>query len=86
MWFFSLYADTADFDATIFNITFPADENEVAILSVPASIPVVDDDVNEAVQFFIAFLELLDAPNAEQIVGDQQDFSTCSIIDNDGMC
>lgn len=50
----------------------------------PASIPVVDDDINEATeQFFVVHMEVLEAPNPEQITGDQQDVSICTILDND---
>ena len=77
--------DTDDFNNTIFNITFAADENAaVAISDISALIPIVDDDKDEAdIQFFIAFLEVVDAVNMDLIdIG--RTFSRGIIVDNDG--
>ena len=77
--------DTDDFNTTIFNITFGADENApVSISDISALIPIVDDDKDEAdIQFFIAFLEVADAVNMDLIdIG--RTFSRGIIVDNDG--
>ena len=82
---FPFSADTNDFNNTIFNITFDADENApVAISGISALIPIVDDDKDEAdIQFFIAFLEVVDAVNMDLIdIG--RTFSRGIIVDNDG--
>ena len=77
--------DTDDFNNTIFNVTFAADENApVAISDISALIPIVDDDKDEGdIQFFIAFLEAVDAVNMDMIdIG--RNFSRGIIVDNDG--
>ena len=77
--------DTDDFNNTIFNITFAVDENAaVAISDISALIPIVDDDKDEAdIQFFIAFLEVVDAVNMDMIdIG--RNFSRGIIVDSDG--
>ena len=77
--------DTDDFNTTILNITFGADENApVSISDISVLIPIVDDDKDEAdIQFFIAFLEVVDAVNMDLIdIG--RTFSRGIIVDNDG--
>jgi hypothetical protein len=70
-----------DFNATAFNVTYPADEG---VNVVPAFIDVTDDDVNEAhVQTFIVFLEIVDAVSLDLITITRSN-SICVIIDNDG--
>ena len=80
-----IYTDTDDFDSTIFNITFGADENApVSTSDISALIPIVDDDKNEAdIQFFIVFLEVTDAVNMD-IIDIGRTSSRCKIVDNDG--
>ena len=53
-------------------------------MAISALIPIVDDDKDEAdIQFFIAFLEVVDAVNMDQInIG--RAFSRGIIVDNDG--
>jgi hypothetical protein len=73
-----------DFNATAFNVTYPADEGGNVVPRIPASIGVTDDDVNEArEQIFIVFLEIIDAANYDLITISRTN-STCVIVDNDG--
>jgi hypothetical protein len=72
-----------DFNATVFNVTYPADEGVNVVPRIPASIDVTDDDVNEArEQTFIVFLEIVDAANLDLITITRTN-STCVIVDND---
>ena len=65
------------------NATFPADEGQVLQTSVPTSIPIFDDDVNEAAdQFFIAHLVVGTEVNSDQ-VKIERSTSICKIVDND---
>ena len=74
--------DTKDFDTTIFNLTFGADE--LAISVIRALIPIVDDVIDEADnQFFIVFLEVVDAVNMD-LVDIGRTLSRGTIVDNDG--
>ena len=79
--------DTDDFNTTILNATFDADEDAPVSTSdyISALIPIVDDDKDEAdVQFFIVFFEIVDAVNMDLIdIG--RNFTTCIILDDDGM-
>jgi hypothetical protein len=69
-----------DFNATVFNVMYPADEN---VPRMPAFINITDDDVNEArEQTFIVFLEVVDAVNLARITITRTN-STCVIVDND---
>ena len=56
----------------------------MAISDISALIPIVDDDKDEAdIQFFIVFLEVVDAVNMDLIdIG--RTFSKGIIVDNDG--
>jgi hypothetical protein len=70
-----------DFNATAFDVLYPADEG---VLRIPAFIPVTDDDVNEACkQTFVVLLEVVGAANPDLITITRTN-STCVIIDNDG--
>jgi hypothetical protein len=72
-----------DFNATAFDVVYPADEGIAPVQTVPAFIDVTDDDVNEArEQTFIAFLEIVDAANLDLITITRTN-STCVIVDND---
>ena len=63
-------------------VTFPADEvDSPPVLSVPAPIPVVDDELNEATQYFVVQLQLLE-PHAPNIVL-ERGVAACIIEDND---
>ena len=74
--------DREDFDATIFNVTFGADENAADDIS--AMIPIIDDDKDEAsLQFFIVALEIVDAINMDLInIGRATTMGI--IVDNEG--
>ena len=56
----------------------------MALSDISALIPIVDDDKDEAdIQFFIVFLEVVDAVNMDLIdIG--RTFSRGIIVDNDG--
>lgn len=74
-----------DFNTTPFVVTFPADEGLPSPKqTVPAPIPVFDDEIDEAVhQSFIAYLEILDAVNSD-LITIRRDVGICNILDNDG--
>ena len=75
--------DTNDFNATTFNVTFPADEF-TNIADVLRLIRIVDDETDEAQeQVFIIFLEVLDAVNFD-LITITRSTSFGRIIDNDG--
>lgn len=80
--------DEDDFDKKALTIMFPPDEDEASpITRVPASIPIVDDEVDEArEQVFIVYMEVLNATNRELLITDEQNVSICTIIDNDRKC
>ena len=79
------YTEEADFDGTVINITYPVDEGLASpITNVRASIPVVDDPINEAdEQQFIAYLEITNATNPGG-VGTDRNVTICRIDDDDG--
>ena len=75
--------DEADFNITIFEVTFPADEGRAPATDIDAFIPIVDDEVDEAqIQFFIAYLEVQNYANFDLIVLPRV-VSRCIIVDND---
>ena len=75
--------DTNDFNATAFNVTFPADE-VMNIADVLRLIRIVDDEIDEAQeQVFIIFLEVLEAVNFD-LITITRSTSFGRIIDNDG--
>ena len=76
--------DTADFNTTVFEVTFPVDANlPVSLADVDAPIRVKDDTKDEADnQFFIAHLELAHAINPDTIVI-LREWATIIIVDND---
>ena len=75
--------DTNDFNATAFNVLFPADE----VLNIPdvvEFIPIVDDEIDEAhEQVFIMLLKVLEAVNFD-LITITRSTSFGRIIDNDG--
>ena len=79
------YTEAADFDGTVINITYPADEGlSSPIPNVRASIPVVNDTIDEAEQQqFIAYLEITNAINPGG-VGTGRNVIICRIDDDDG--
>ena len=64
---------------------FPADESGNPVTDVNVPVPIFDDEVNEAEQFFIVTLEVVSAENINLIQLDQN-VSRCRIIDNDRKC
>ena len=77
-------ADEADFNTTIFNVTFPSDEGHLPIADVPAPIMIVDDPIDEAEeQFFIVYMQIIEAVEPNMITVTRAN-STCIIVDNDG--
>ena len=80
---FTYSTDTADFNTTIFEVTFPGDTNLQFLTNVSASIHVKDDTKDEAFyQFFIAYLEIVHAINPDTIVIGRE-WATIIIVDND---
>ena len=65
-------------------IVFPADENlSEPIFELPANIPIVDDEIDEAkVQQFVVFLQVDSALQTSR-VKIKQNKSICNIIDDD---
>ena len=78
----------ADFDTTFLSeITFPSDANvPVSLADAHGFIIVTDDSKDEADhQFFIAYLEILDAMNPDKI-HITREWATIIIVDDDGKC
>ena len=65
-------------------IIFPADGNlSRSIIELPANIPIVDDEINEAdVQQFIVGLQVFSALDTSK-VKIEQNASICNIMDDD---
>ena len=60
-------------------MTFPADGTNM----VPAPVTLVNDEKDEAdIQFFVIYLEIIDAPNVENIEI-RRKTSICQIVDDD---
>ena len=85
--------EEADFDGTVLEIVFPADEGLPSpIFNVRADIPVINDDIDEAhEQQFIAFLEVINATNPSSSSSVSNNFSPrnisiCRINDDDCKC
>ena len=79
----TILLDLGDFDATAQTIIFPADEGMTPISDLPVSIPVTDDEVDEADdQFFIAQLVVVDAISRSHLVI-ARSATNCIIVDND---
>ena len=77
--------EEADFGGTVIEITYPIDECLPSpIANVRASIPVVDDTIDEAEeQQFIAFLEVTDAINLGRVDNSVRNTTICRINDDD---
>ena len=75
----------ADFNTTVIEVAFPSDANlGTSLADVDAPIRVKDDTKDEADnQFFIVYLELVDAINPDTIMIEQE-WATIIIIDDDG--
>ena len=76
--------EEADFDGSVLEIIFPADENlSEPIFELPADIPIVNDEIDEAkVQQFVVFLQV-DSALQTSGVEIKQNKSICNIIDDD---
>ena len=76
--------DAADFNTTIFEVIFPGDAGLVtSLVDIDSPIRVYDDTKDEAGnQFFIAYLELVNARNPDTIVIGRE-WATIIIVDND---
>ena len=74
----------ADFNTTVIEVAFPSDANlGTSLADVDAPIRVKDDTKDEADnQFFIVYLELVDAINPSTI-NIERDTATIIIVDND---
>ena len=46
-------------------------------------VPIVDDGINEASEFFVAIVELIDAVDSERVTFNQRSATLCEITDND---
>ena len=79
-----MYTEEADFDGTVLEIIFPADENlSEPIIELPANIPIINDEIDEAnVQQFVVFLQAFSALAPSRVKIDQNT-SICNIIDDD---
>lgn len=76
--------DVNDFNSTVFEVSFPADEGLPRTNpDIPTPIAIVDDEVNEAEQYFVAYLEILDAVNYD-LINIGRNITFCAIVDNDG--
>lgn len=79
----SSFSGNDDFDGTMKSITFPADGvDSVFIMDAPVAI--VDDEINEAQQFFVVLMEVVDAVNPKLLNNTDRNISMCTILDNDG--
>jgi len=74
----------ADFNATSFNVTFPADELPAALVTnIDVRVNIVDDDVNEKYQqIFLIGAEIAEAPNTS-IINIGRNVTAGIIIDDD---
>ena len=76
--------DREDFSPDVVVVTFPADEEGIQIIDVPAPVVVFDDEINEAPEeIFIVVLTLDNSTNPGNVVISRAS-SLCRIIDNDG--
>ena len=77
--------EEADFDGNVIEITYPVDEGLPSPrANVRASIPVVDDTIDEAEeQQFIAFLEVTNATNLGRVDNSVRNTTICRINDDD---
>ena len=79
----NFHSDFGDFNNSSITAIFPADDEANPQPNLRVSIPVFDDDIDEARdQIFIAYLVLVDAVNIDQITIERA-ASECVIVDND---
>ena len=74
-----------DFSTDVISITFPADEIGSATNFIDVTVSIIDDEIDEAEEFFIVVLRL-NAENATvpNKIGLSRKLSVGRIIDNDG--
>lgn len=73
----------ADFNSTVQELTFPSDEGLPSLITdIPAPIPIIDDEINEGEQIFVAYLEIFGAVNYD-LIESMRDVTMCIIVDND---
>ena len=64
-------------------IVFEASEDHSQVIDLPASVPIKDDDVNEAYeQDFVITMKVIDAVDLSRVKLTEQE-SLCRIIDDD---
>ena len=73
--------DRRDFDITPIEIIFEA--NEFTRDDVVSQISIINDEINEADEFFVVVLEIVDAVNPAIVDLSVQNASLCQIMDND---
>ena len=77
-----IYTGYDDFDSTPIYATFPSVGASVRIISMKLNIPIIADDIDEADQVFIIFLEVVNAINSNNITS-FQNVSICRIINDE---
>ncbi len=78
-----LFTDEADFNTTVFEVIFPADEDVTTIAEIDAFVSIVNDDIDEnEEQVFVVLFEVLEAVGVGLLTSDRN-LSVCRIIDND---
>ena len=77
------FTDEEDFNTTVFEVVFPADELIDPVGSVDAFISVVDDDINEnSEQLFVVVVEAAGAINS-RLLSITRNLTICRLMDND---
>ena len=84
--FLSIILGGSDYNETIFEVTFPADEGEeFSINEITAGIQIIDDDIDENLkQHFVVIMEVAGAVNMDLISDTVENVTMCTIVDNDG--
>ena len=68
------------------SVTIPSDEDGVQKLDFNASVPIVDDDINEPEELFIIVLSVESSQYSDGLtVNPTRRSSLCRIFDNDGV-
>lgn len=76
----------SDYDETIREVIFPADEGEESSMNdITANIQIIDDGVDENLnQDFLVIMEVAEAVDWDLIDDTVNNFTICTIVDNDG--
>ena len=81
--FIKFFTGEEDFNTTVFEVVFPADQFIDPVGSVNAFISVVDDDINEnSEQLFVAVIEAAGAINS-RLLSITRNLTICRLMDND---